>query len=354
MRIQTMGCFLARVAAAGFTLTLLSASVSPATAQSYTEVRLVSDTPAGYGMNIDPNLVNPWGLAAFPGNPWWVSDNGTGLSTLYTGTGAIQGLVVTIPPSASLPAGSTGTPTGIVANGTSDFGGVPFIFDSEDGTISTWAGTPSSVIVVDKGSAAVYKGLAIGQLGTVNVLYAANFRAGTVEVYDTNFNPVTLAPGSFADPRIPAGYAPFNVQAINGNVYVAFAKQDSAKHDEVDGPGLGFVDEFDAAGALLTRMEHGSFMNGPWGIALAPANFGSVSNDILVGNFGSGEIVAFDATNGRVKGTLKDAAGKVIATPGLWAISFGLGGNTGPTNWLYFTAGTKGESHGVFGYLAAQ
>lgn len=334
------------------TVSLLSAA-GPSSAQTYGEVRLVSDTAAGLGTTIDPNLVNPWGLAAAPGNPWWVSDNGTGLSTLYDNLGNVIPLVVTIPPSASAPAGSTGTPTGIVANTTTDFAAAPFLFDSEDGTITSWSGAPSATIVVDKGSAAVYKGLAIGQLGTVNVIYAANFRAGTVEVYDTNFNPLELSPGAFKDPMLPAGMAPFNVQVLNGNVFVAYAVQDAAKHDEQDGPGLGFVEEFDGSGNSIQRFQHGNFLNAPWGMAIAPSDFGPFSNDLLVGNFGSGQIIAFDLATGKAKGALRNAKGKAIATPGLWALSFGLGGGSGPANQLFFTAGVKGEAHGVYGYFFA-
>ncbi len=338
-------------ACASLLLLSLGSAVSAQT-NTYVNTPLVSDL-AGKAPNQDPNLVNPWGLAAVPGDPWWVSDNGTGLSTLYDGQGNIQSLVVTIPPSASSTS-PTGTPTGIVANTTTDFGGSFFIFDSEDGTISTWAGAPSATIVVDKGAAAVYKGLTTAQIGSVNVLYAANFRAGTVEVFDTNFNPVTLTAGAFTDPALPAGFAPFNVQAINGNIFVAFAKQDAAKHDEIDGPGLGFVEEFTTSGKLVMRFEHGGYLDAPWGFALAPSNFGKFSNDLLVGNFGSGAIVAYDMTTGKAVGALANPGGKAVAIPGLWAISFGLGGSTGPTDWLYYTAGIKAEAHGLFGYIVAQ
>ncbi len=323
-------------------------------AQTYSLVRLVADTSAAQAAKTDPNLVNPWGLAAIAGNPWWVSDNGTGLSTLYDGLGNIESLVVTIPPSASALPGSTGTPTGIIANSSSDFGGAAFVFDSEDGTISSWSGAPSATIKIDKGAAAVYKGLTVAQLNGNSVLYAANFRAGTVDAFDTNFKQVALSATAFKDPKLPAGFAPFNVQTLNGNVFVAFAKQDSAKHDEIDGPGLGLVDEFDSQGRLIMRFQNGPFMNAPWGLAVAPSNFGTFSNDVLVGNFGSGTIIAFDPSSGKVKGLLKGANGKAVAVPGLWAIAFGLGGTTGPSNWLYFTAGIKAEAHGLFGYIVAE
>jgi uncharacterized protein (TIGR03118 family) len=353
MYSQTSNNFPLRVATSAFALALFCASATPAAAQFYTVFRAVSDTPAGGGAIIDPNLVNPWGLAALPGSPWWVSDNGTGLSTLYDGTGHVQSLVVTVPPSASAPPGSSGRPTGIVANTTTDFGGAKFIFDTEDGTISAWSGGSSAVIKVDKGSAAVYKGLALGQMGTVNVLYAANFTGKAIEAYDTNFNPVTLASGAFNDPQLPTGLGPFNVQVINGEVYVAFAQVDPASGDEVAGPGRGFVDKFDTDGHLLMRFQYGLFLNAPWGIALAPANFGAFSNDLLIGNFGSGMVIAYDAATGRAKGALRDSAGKLILIPGLWALTFGLGGASGPTNFLFFTAGIQDEAHGAFGYFVS-
>jgi uncharacterized protein (TIGR03118 family) len=334
------------------TTALLAATLSAAlSAQTYSVTKLVSDV-SGVATFTDPNLVNPWGLAAAGTNPWWVSDNGTGLSTLYNGQGQIQSLVVNVPPGST--GGSTGVPTGIVANTTTSFGGSFFIFDSEDGTIQTWAGAPSTTIVVDNGTAAVYKGLAIAQMGTSNVLYAANFRSGKVEAYDTNFHAVTLASKAFFDPNLPAGYAPFNIQPVGGNLIVAFAEQDSAKHDEIDGPGLGYVDEFDTNGKLLLRFQHGNYMNAPWGIALAGSNFGTFSGDLLVGNFGSGAVVAFNPTTGKALGSLVGSGNKTIVVPGLWALAFGQGGNNGPSDWLYFTAGIKNESHGLFGFYAPQ
>lgn len=318
----------------------------------YSETRLVADLP-GKAQFTDPNLVNPWGLCLLDGGEWWVSDNGTGLSTLYDGSGNIQSLVVTIPPSASSPS-KTGTPTGCVGNSTTDFNGAFFLFDSEDGVISAWSGGASATIAVDKGIHAVYKGLAIGAIGNVNVLYAANFRSGKVETYDMNFNGFSLSATAFTDSKIPAGYAPFGIQTINGNVFVTFAKQDAKKHDEVDGAGLGYVDEFDPAGNLIMRLQHVGEMNGPWGIALAGTNFGAFSGDLLVGNFGNGQIAAFDPSTGKFLGVVSDSTGKPIIIPGLWAIYFGQGGNSGPSDWLYFTAGVQGESHGLFGFLSPQ
>jgi uncharacterized protein (TIGR03118 family) len=322
-----------------------------AQAQSYSVVKLTSDL-SGVAPNQDTQLVNPWGLAALGGEPWWVSDNNSGLSTLYNSSGVKQSLVVTIPPSSSDPS-AMGSPTGVVANNTGFFGGAAFIFDTEDGTISAWSGAPSAVIAIDKGTAAVYKGLTLAQVGSGDVLYAANFRAGTVEAYDRDFSPVTLPAGAFTDPQVPAGWAPFNVQAIEGSIYVTFAEQDSAKHDQVDGPGLGLVDKFSGLGTLELRFQHGSFLNAPWGLAIAPSGFGAFSGDLLVGNFGSGAIVAFNPTTGAEVGPLETSSGSPIAIPGLWALEFGQGGASGPSTWLFFTAGIQAEAHGLFGYIVA-
>lgn len=325
-------------------------TTATASAQTYSVTKLVSDV-AGVATFTDPNLVNPWGLAASGTDPWWVSDNGTGLSTLYNGEGQIQTLVVTIPPGTA--GGSTGVPTGVVAN-SSGFDGGFFLFDTEDGTIQAWTGASSSAIVVDNGANAVYKGLAMGQIGTNSILYAANFRSGKVEAYSTNFKLIALPAGAFTDSALPAGYAPFNVQNIGGNIFVAFAEQDSAKHDEIDGPGLGYVDEFSPSGKLLLRLAHGTYFNAPWGIALAGSNFGTFSGDLLVGNFGSGTIIAFNPTTGKPIGAVLNSSNKPIVIPGLWALAFGQGGNSGPSDWLYFTAGISNEAHGLFGFLAPE
>lgn len=332
------------------TLGVLGLTASANAQTGYSETKLVSDRP-GKAEKTDPNLVNPWGLAAVNAGDWWVSDNNSGLTTLYDGEGNIQSLVVTIPPGSSDPT-SKGSPTGVVGNTTSDFGGSFFIFDSEDGTISAWFGASSTVTQIDKGTAAVYKGLAMATMGTVNVLYATNFRAGTVEAYDMDFNPFSLAAGAFTDPKIPAGFAPFGIQNIKGNLYVTFAKQDAAKHDQVNGAGLGYVDEFDPTGKLLHRLQHVSNFNAPWGIALAGSNFGTFSGDILVGMFGSGQIAAFDPATSKFVGVVSGSNGKAIAIPGLWALQFGQGGTSGPTDWLYFTAGPQNEAHGLFGFLS--
>jgi uncharacterized protein (TIGR03118 family) len=329
---------------------------------SYVQTDLVSDIP-GRANFTDPDLVNPWGLVASSRSPWWVNDNGTGLSTLYNGSGVKQGLVVTIPPPMGSPAGTTATPTGIVFNGTSDFlltssptSQAFFIFATEDGTISGWNPTVDlthAVLKVDNFAAgAVYKGLALGSNSSGNFLYATNFHAGTVDVFDASFHPVTLS-GSFTDPNILPGYAPFGIRDINGNLYVTYAKQNAEKHDDVAGPAHGFVDVFDTNGNLLQHLiQHGQ-LNSPWGLALAPADFGQFSNDLLVGNFGNGRINAYDPNTGDFIGRLTSRPGNPIVIDGLWGLSFGNGGNAGPTNTLFFTAGLNDEADGLFGTLQA-
>lgn len=317
-------------------------------AQHYQQTNLVSDVP-GLAAVTDPNLVNAWGLARSATSPWWVADNGTGLSTLYNGAGSIIPLVVTIP----VPPGGTppSTPTGIVFNGSADFQGARFIFVTEDGTISGWSGGTSAVLKVNNAGSAIYKGVAIAQSNGANFLYAANFHAGTIEVYDRNYMPVTLPAGAFSDPRIPSGFAPFNIQNIEGRLFVAYAKQDEDREDEEAGPGLGYVDEFDADGNLLLRLKKGRWMNAPWGMVLTPSDFGKLSNRLLVGQFGSGEIASFDPVTGNFQGLLRGVHGQPLTIEGLWALSFGNGATAGPTNTLYFTAGIDDEAHGLFGTI---
>jgi len=309
--------------------------------------------------------VNAWGLSRSSGSPWWVSDNGTGLSTLYDGSGNKQALIVTIPtgdPTVS----PTGTPTGTIFNGSSvDFLLAPsmpalFLFVTEDGTISGWnpgVNPTTAVIEVNEKGKSVFKGMAVAQVKdgatSTTFLYVADFRKGRVQVYDTSFNRVPTSGERFEDDQLPQGYAPFNIYNIGGNLYVAFAKQDAEKHDEVDGPGRGYVDVFSPSGRLLQRLEHGPWFNGPWGLALASSDFGLFSHDVLVGQFGSGEILAFDPVTGRFKGKLLDTSNQPITIGGLWGLSFGTGGNAGAANGLYFTAGPNGESDGLFGKITA-
>ena len=316
-------------------------------AQKYQQNNLVSDLP-GLAPLTDPNLVNPWGLAAGgTSGPWWAADNGTGVSTLYNGSGQKINLTVTIPPPPPPPA----TPTGIVFNGSSDFKGTHFIFVTEDGTISAWTSGLNAALEFTSPVKAVYKGVTIGQVNGLNFLYVANFFNASVDVFDTNFVPASVPAGAFTDPKIPAGFAPFNVQNIDGKIFVAFAKQDDHKHDEVAGRKLGFVDAFDANGTLLQRFENGPWMNAPWGLAVAPGDFGKASSKLLVGQFGDGQIATFDATTGEFEGLLRGVRGKPTQIDGLWALRFGNGGLAGPTNTLFFTAGIDDEAHGLFGTI---
>jgi uncharacterized protein (TIGR03118 family) len=324
---------------------------------AYLQTNLVSDLP-GVAINTDANLVNPWGIVASTTSPFWIADNGAGVSTLYNGSGTPQSLVVTIPP----PSGGTppAAPTGIVFNSTTDFtvssggktGTAAFIFATEDGTISAWSpkvNATNAILEVDNsGTGAVYKGLALGTSAGANFLYATNFNAGTVDVFDKNFKPVSMP---FADPTLPAGFAPFGIRNINGQLYVTYAQQNDAKHDDVAGPGNGFIDVFDTAGHMVKRLDSGGVLNSPWGLAVAPANFGTFSNGLLVGNFGDGLIHAFDPTTGALLGQVQDVHGNAVHIDGLWGLNFGNGGSAGATNTLFFTAGINGERNGLFGSL---
>ena len=318
---------------------------------AYTVTPLVSDQP-GEATFLDANLVNAWGLAASSTSPWWVADNETSKSTLYNGnTGQPQALVVSV--------GTDTGPTGVVFNGGSGFlvtnGTVSaparFIFDSEDGLIRGWspAVDPTNALVAASGDpGANFKGLGIAG----GMLYAADFHNGVVDVFDGSWNIVNR----FTDPGLPAGYAPFGIQAIGSQIFVAFAKQDEDAEDEVAGQGLGFVDAFDTGGNLVARVAQHGLLNAPWGLARAPGDFGRFSGDLLVGNFGDGRINAFEPqANGHFgfRGQLRDGSGQPIAIDGLWALEFGNGANAGPTNTLFFTAGPDDETHGLFGRITA-
>ena len=362
----------ARAARSAF-LVLTGFAVIPAAsmaANRYNVHNLVSDI-AGMADQTDPKLVNPWGIAVSPASPFWISDNHSGFSTVYDGAGkaapAANPLVVNVPPasgtappqSGGAPAGS---PTGIVFNDTAGFkvSGQPaaFLFVSEDGVISGWsaaADRANAVVLLDNsGSGAVYKGMAVAVSANGPRLYAANFHSGSVDVFDENLAPVTLM-GGFADPYVPDGFAPFNIQKIGRKLYVTYAKQDADKHDDSAGPGMGFVNVFDFDGYLIGHLIYGDKMNSPWGLALAPSNFGDFSNALLVGNFGDGTVNAFDPCSGEYLGTLQDSSGANIVIPGLWALLFGNGRGGGDANTLYFTAGAPGpgnlEDHGLFGAI---
>lgn len=321
----------------------------PSLTSRFVQSNLISDQ-AGVAANTDANLVNAWGISMTPSGPFWVSDNGTGKTTVYDSSGASLGLVVTIPGVG----GATGTPTGQVANQTASFalasgGPAKFIFASEDGTISAWNSGSTAVTVVNRsGSGAVYKGLATGLSGGSVFLYAANFHGNSIDRFDANFNFVN----SFTDPAIPAGYAPFNVAFLNSKLYVTYAKQLSpANHDDDPGAGNGFVDVFNADGTSPVRLVSRGMLNSPWGMVIAPSSFGDVSNALLVGNFGDGWINAYNPATGDFLGSLKSPSGSPIAIDGLWGLTFGNGGAAGSPNTLYFSAGPGGESHGLFGSL---
>jgi uncharacterized protein (TIGR03118 family) len=332
----------------------IAANHAVAQTNSYTQTNLVSDLP-GMAAHTDPKLVNPWGISFLPGQPFWIADNNSGFSTLYDSQGNSQQPTVTIPP----PQGAAGpaTPTGTVSNATSGFvvGSGPslFIFDTEDGTISGWNGTgTNAILAVDRskiGAGAVYKGLALITSNNSNFLLATNFRSGQVEVFNDHFQ-LTNLQGSFTDPNLPAGFAPFGIQPIGNQIFVTYAMQDSAKHDPVAGAGNGFVSIFDMNGNFVKRFASNGTLNSPWGVVMAPAGFGAFGRDVLVGNFDDGTINAFNPASGNFLGQLKDSNGQVITNDGLWALVFGAGG-TGNPNTLYFTAGISGESHGLFGTL---
>ena len=318
---------------------------SAAPDNSYSVHLLASNVP-GAAAHLDPNLVNGWGLTAGPTTPWWVSDNGTNKSTLYDAQGTPQSLVVNVP----------GGPTGAVF--WSFAARAFFVFSTEAGQIRGWHPSQgnNTIVLADRSAqGAIYKGLAISQAG--DRFYATDFHNGHVDVYDSTTFALVAAPGAFADPSLPAGYAPFGIQTIGTRVLVTYAKQDSAAHDEVAGQGSGFVDAYDLAGNFVARVAQHGQLNAPWGLARAPANFGRFSGDLLVGNFGDGQINAYEElTNGQFvhRGELRTADGKSLAIDGLWALQFGHGAPAnGPVNTLFFTAGPNDEADGLFGSITA-
>jgi uncharacterized protein (TIGR03118 family) len=354
-------------------------------AQHYTETKLVSNT-SGVAEVTDPQLVNSWGLARASGSAWWASDNKTGFATLYNGPGVKQSLVVTIPPAdptnKQTPIGS---PTGVISNGSqTDFLLAPgkpaaFIFVTADGTIAGWnpnvalaqgAAPPSThaVTVVKTSDESVYTGLTTGFVEDKQYLYAANFGKGRVDVYDNAFRPIDLdgEDEPFVDNYLPRNFVPFNVQNIGNNIVVTYALHQPGDHNETDGPGLGYVDIYSTRGRLLQRLEHGIWLNAPWGVALAPLDFGRFSHHLLVGQFAgggttesSGFIAAYDLATGKFDGLLQDASGAPLAINGIWALS---PANVAPSNAdpdeapaaeVYFTAGPNNRTGGLFGYLNA-
>ena len=319
----------------------------------YRQVNLVSDRP-GVALLQDTNLVNAWGISFSPTSPFWVSATETGRSVLYAVTNdafgiahvAKQGLEVTIP--------GEGNVTGQLFNNTPGFNGDLFIFVSEDGTISGWRGALGTAAeILATRPTAVYKGVTLATTTQGPVLLAANFSEGTIDAYGTNLAPLRR----FSDPHAPAGYAPFNVQSIEGHIFVTFAKQDAGKEDDVAGRGHGLIDVFNPETGTFHRFATGSDaggrlheINSPWGVTLAPSTFGRHANELLVGNFGSGTIMAFEA-DGEFRGLLKSIDGGPVAIEGLWALRFGNGGRAGVPGTLYFSAGPEEETHGLFGSL---
>lgn len=319
----------------------------------YQQVNLVADQ-AGMALLQDTNLVNSWGVSFGPNTPFWVSDNGTGLATLYSVTNDDMGMPHVTKQSLEVSIPGEGTPTGQLFNNTTGFHTNLFIFASEDGTISGWRpslGTAAETLVAAPNS--VYKGITLISNAGKPMLLAANFAQATLDAYDGDMNLV----GQLQDTNAPDGYAPFNVQALGGLVFVTFAKQDGAKHDDVPGSGHGLIDVFDPMSGAFIRLAtgtdaggHNPVINSPWGLAIAPGNFGEHSDELLVGNFGSGTIMSFD-DHGRFEGVLRSSQGMPVVIDGLWALTFGNGTKAGVPGTLYFSAGPDSESHGLFGSL---
>jgi uncharacterized protein (TIGR03118 family) len=335
----------------------------------YRQINLVSDQP-GVAPLTDPDLVNAWGLAASPGtnaapgSPLWVADNGTDKATLYAGASAtsVSKVPLVVNVTGAAPTGqvfNSDSSAFVVSDSHGNSGSALFLFDTENGTIDGWApnvnpnGTnPSTVTEVarNNGANAVYKGLAVATVKGKSFLYATNFRSGRVEAYDSTFTPVEMPGGLFVDPGLPAGYGPFGIAEIKGSLYVSFAQQDATLHDDVAGPGHGFVDVFTNTGAFVRRLVTRGSLNSPWGLALAPASFGRFGGDLLVGNFGNGLINVYNPANGAPLGRLRQPNGLPIQIDGLWALKFG-NGNAAKTGQLLFSAGPDGESHGLLGKI---
>jgi uncharacterized protein (TIGR03118 family) len=346
---------------------LFSLIYVPGFAQHYTRTDLTANMPSvsATAANIDSHLMNAWGLSRSSGSPWWVSDNGAGVATLYDGAGipqpiTPQPLVVTIPGLN----GGKGTPTGTVFNYTAGFEVAPgkkaiFMFVTEDGTIAGWNPTvkPTDAIQTFPPSGkpgsgeAVYKGCTLATTKRGTFLYVANFGEDRIDVFDSTFHPVRPRENAFRNFRIPRNYAPFNIQNVGGNLVVTFAKKQRGSEDESHGPGQGFVAVFDTKGRLLLDLQHGSFLNAPWGVVQAPADFGVFSHRLLIGNFGDGTIHAFNPVSGRFEGTLLDGTGAPLMIDGLWAIGFGNNATAGSALEMYFTAGPNEERDGLLGKI---
>ena len=344
---------------------IVACALVPAFAQAggptqYRQENLVSNIP-GLADLTDPNLQNPWGMAAGPSTPLWVADNGADVATLYTG-GLKHKPVAAVPLVVNIPGGA---PTGQVFNPTSGFvvksgtssAPATFIFASENGDITGWnrnvpPPAPSTQAQPEVQTPnAVYKGLAMASSGGKTFLYATDFHDNRIDVFDSNFKPATLS-GNFTDPGLPTGFAPFGIQAFGNQLYVTYAMQDADAHDDVRGLGNGFVDVFTSSGHMVKRLITRGALDSPWGMVIAPSHFGTLSHDLLVGNFGNGLINAYDPTTGSFRGTLLGTNGQPLRNDGLWGLRFG-NGVTGSTRTLLFTAGIDGEDDGLFGEIQA-
>jgi uncharacterized protein (TIGR03118 family) len=342
-----------------FTVLAVSPWLLPATAsaQNYTQTNLVSDLASEGAATVDPNLKNPWGLARGAASPWWVNNEGTGTSSLYNGQGQIIAALpfVTIP----TPTGSgVSTPTGIISNGTQDFDVVAgnaataaaFIFATKDGTIAGWnpgvKPTTAVIEVNESAKKAVFTGLTWALVDGQHLLFAANFHSGAVEIFSADF----ARAGDFAASPI-AGFAPYNVQAVGPNLVVTYAEQNNTKTAAVDGTGRGFVVVYDLHGRIVSVLQNGPWFDSPWGVELAPQDFGTFSHALLIANRGSGTIAAFNPASGQFLGTMLDATGATLVIPGLWGIEFGNSGTAGSALSLYFAAGINNYADGLFGTL---
>ena len=360
----------AALAATGMVLAASAAAVPAQAAGSsnqaeneYKQTNLVSDRTDQGAVVVDPNLKNAWGLAMSPTSPIWVADNASGVATLYSipaggATATKVGLTVAVP-GGRASSGDGPSPTGQVFNGGTGFvvssaagsGPARFIFDSESGQITGWnpaAGLTTAQLEFSSPTA-VYKGLTIATSDAGTMLYASNFHDGTVDVFDSNFHMVQTA-GGFVDKSIPAGYAPFGIQNLNGLIYVSYAKQNAAKHDDVAGIGHGFINVFTTNGFRVERLVSRGELDSPWGLTIAPASFGKLGGALLVGNFGNGRIHAYDPFSGQFLGTVRNAHGQPIVIDGLWGLTFGTA-STGGTGTLLFSAGINGEADGLFGSI---
>lgn len=322
---------------------------------TFNQVNLVTDDQTVNAAKItDTNLKNAWGISYAPTGAFWISDNATGVATLYSVNPTTQatsklGLTVSIP--------GDGSVSGQVFNGNSAaFNGDSFLFVSEDGTISGWRGAlgTKAETLQAASTANVYKGVAEATIGADSYLYAANFRADSIDVLLGN-NQTPALSGNFSDTNLPAGYAPFNIENLGGNLFVTYAVQDPTKHDDVAGAGNGIVDEYNLQGQLVERIASNGVLNAPWGLAIAPSSFGQYAGDLLVGNFGDGKINVFNlqTSTPTYVGTLSDGNGQPISIDGLWGLSIGNNGSGGGNQTLFFTAGPNGETNGLFGSVNA-